>query len=98
MSLEKLEARDADVDLQRLSARLQREFGHMPGGEGADMTLEQVNAMIGAAWMMGARVVMNTIATRQPCRICGCWELEACEDGCSWAEVGLCTACAEGEG
>lgn len=99
MSLEKLEARDAQADLALLSQRLVAEFGHMPGGEGADMTMDQVNAMLGRAWMMGARVVMNTTMGRQTCRICGCWELEACGEtpweACGWAEPGLCTACAE---
>lgn len=96
MSLDKIEARDQAADLARLSGRLMAEFNHMPGGVGADMTMDQVNAMLGAAWMMGARVVLNTAMGRQPCRVCGCWELEACEQGCGWAEPGLCTVCAEG--
>lgn len=97
MSREKIEVRDAKRDLALLSRRLKSEFDHMPGGEGADMTMDQVNAMIGRAWMMGARAVMNAYAGRHPCRICGCWELEACDQGCGWAEPGLCTVCAEGE-
>lgn len=27
------------------------------------------------------------------CRVCGCWELQACEDGCSWVEADRCSAC-----
>lgn len=31
---------------------------------------------------------------RHICRICGCWELEACDGGCWWVESDLCSACA----
>lgn len=27
------------------------------------------------------------------CRVCGCTEEKACEDGCSWVAPGLCSAC-----
>ncbi len=27
------------------------------------------------------------------CRVCGCWELQACEAGCGWAAADRCTAC-----
>ncbi len=29
----------------------------------------------------------------QVCRVCGCSENDACDEGCSWAELDLCTAC-----
>lgn len=29
------------------------------------------------------------------CRVCGCTQNNACEQGCAWSEEGLCTACAE---
>lgn len=29
------------------------------------------------------------------CRGCGCTDAFACEGGCSWAEPGLCSTCAE---
>lgn len=32
------------------------------------------------------------------CRVCGCWEYNACEDGCSWVEPDLCSACVGKEG
>ncbi|MES2034907.1 MAG: hypothetical protein V4466_12090 [Pseudomonadota bacterium] len=105
MGLEKIEARDAEADLELLTARLLEELGddnvaridRFGGGTNIVVGEENLRAILGRAWMMGARVVMNTMATRQPCRICGCWELEACDEGCGWAEIGLCTACAEGE-
>lgn len=31
------------------------------------------------------------------CRVCGCSENDACEEGCGWAEADLCTACAAGD-
>lgn len=31
------------------------------------------------------------------CRRCGCSDLDACDEGCGWAAVDLCTACTEGE-
>ena len=29
----------------------------------------------------------------QACRVCGCTNEAACEDGCSWVEDDLCSAC-----
>lgn len=29
----------------------------------------------------------------QTCRVCGCYELAACDVGCSWVEPDLCSAC-----
>jgi hypothetical protein len=104
MSLDKIEARETAADLGRLGARLLKEVVTDPltvPGYHLDtvvcLTLDNLNALAGRAWMMGARVVMNTAAGRQPCRICGCWELEACDQGCGWGEPGLCTVCAEGK-
>jgi hypothetical protein len=48
--------------------------------------------------------VRITIEDLQVCRECGCTEDAACEGGCSWVEMGLCSACtpealaARGEG
>lgn len=28
------------------------------------------------------------------CRVCGCTENDACDEGCSWVEYDLCSACA----
>ena len=30
---------------------------------------------------------------RRSCRACGCWELRACEGGCSWIAADRCSAC-----
>jgi hypothetical protein len=27
------------------------------------------------------------------CRVCGCTENDACEDGCCWVEASLCSSC-----
>jgi len=70
-----------DKDL--LGARLQAEFDG------------KTDDMLATAWAMGARAWRNSALGRQICRICGCWDLEACEGGCSWAEADLCSACAE---
>jgi len=32
-------------------------------------------------------------ATTHRCRVCGCTEDRACEGGCSWVEIDLCSAC-----
>lgn len=83
MSLEKLEAADAARDLQLIEARLRRDCG------------DDFAAAVAAAWIMGSRVAVNRLKNRRTCRICGCWELGACEGGCAWAEADLCTACVE---
>jgi hypothetical protein len=31
------------------------------------------------------------------CRVCGCTDLSACPEGCSWVENDLCSACATAE-
>lgn len=28
------------------------------------------------------------------CRVCGCWEMQACPQGCYWVAEDLCSACA----
>jgi hypothetical protein len=101
MSLEKLEAADRRQDLQALGARLLQEvLRERPVDVGAPtivLNQEHLDLYAGRAWMMGATVVMNTSLGRYVCRICGCWELEACEMGCSWVADDLCSACAEGD-
>lgn len=69
-----------DEDVTRLEERLSAEFG-------------VVAQMIGAAWLMGAVAYRNASVGRRICRICGCWELEACETGCSWVAEDLCSSC-----
>ena len=36
---------------------------------------------------------MRAPADARTCRVCGCWELLACEGGCAWASADRCTAC-----
>lgn len=36
---------------------------------------------------------MRAPADARTCRVCGCWELQACEVGCAWATADRCTAC-----
>jgi hypothetical protein len=33
------------------------------------------------------------MAKQMACRICSCTDDRACEDGCSWVQRGLCSAC-----
>ncbi|WP_374569662.1 hypothetical protein [Phenylobacterium sp.] len=68
-------------DEARLQARLDGEYeGDLP-------------AMLAAAWSLGAKVVANMAAGRHVCRVCGCWQLAACDDGCWWVEDDLCSSC-----
>jgi hypothetical protein len=84
----------ADADRTRLGRRLAAEVEEVQGdGENADITIAQFEAAIAEAWTMGARVVSNGLQGRRPCRVCGCWELQACDNGCAWAEPDLCTEC-----
>lgn len=105
MSLEKLEARDTQADLGQLANRLICEIvtepnsvqTFTPGHTIVMLNSDQVRELVGRSWMMGARVALNVAGGRAPCRVCGCWELEACDGGCGWAEADLCTACAEAQ-
>lgn len=36
---------------------------------------------------------MRAPADARICRACGCWELRACEGGCSWLSADRCSAC-----
>ncbi len=70
------------MDVARLLARLQ-----------ADAQGDQ-GEMLARAWAMGARAASNAAKGRRICRICGCWELQACEpDSCCWVERDLCSRC-----
>lgn len=31
--------------------------------------------------------------TAQRCRVCGCTDMRACDGGCEWVELDLCSAC-----
>ena len=68
-------------DLQRLVARF------MALTDDRDLS-----RVIRDAWAMGARVAVNQEHVRC-CRICGCWDEDACVGGCAWSSVDLCSAC-----
>jgi hypothetical protein len=56
-----------------------------------------LTSMVADAWLMGAAATRNAALGRRICRVCGCWEHEACEDvgevGCAWVEQDLCSVC-----
>jgi len=54
---------------------------------------DETDEIAAAAWAMGARAFCNNALGRTICRVCGCWELQACEGGCSWVEPDLCSKC-----
>lgn len=91
--LAKTMARDWDPsrDLQAITVRLAGEAGG-PGADGR-FSIEQLQAVIAVAWKMGAEVPLNTLKGLRVCRICGCWELQACDPPCSWVAADLCSAC-----
>ncbi|MDB5447604.1 MAG: hypothetical protein JWQ97_2921 [Phenylobacterium sp.] len=92
MSLEKLEARDRAADAALLSERILRQ---VTGQQNAPTHLSHAEAVdaIEAAFGAGQAVAWNMAAQRRTCRVCGCWEMEACDGGCWWVEDDLCSAC-----
>lgn len=68
-------------DGQALANRLHAEFA------------DDAAAAVVAAFAHGQAVVFNRVHARRTCRVCGCWELAACEGGCSWVAQDLCSAC-----
>ena len=83
MPLDKLEARDRADHLALLGKRLQEECG------GDVLELAQ------RAFEFGVAFATNTGNGRRTCRICGCWELAACDGGCWWVAEDLCSSCGE---
>lgn len=74
-----------DADAQLLTVRL---FGSGKDAPPAHLVAE--------AWRLGAAVAVAP-AGRRICRICGCWELNACAAGCWWVAEDLCSQCDRGE-
>lgn len=68
-------------DVTRLADRLEAIHG------------DDLEGMLAEAWRMGADVACNGLAERRTCRICGCWDQEACEGGCWRVEDDLCSSC-----
>lgn len=88
-------ARPVDVDqLEQdgllLATRLMREHcgGAVPVVAASDFVVAVVQA-----FAHGQAVAINRLAGRRTCRVCGCWDLHACDDGCAWAGEDICTAC-----
>lgn len=81
------------LDLDLLTARLVRD---VRGDRKTAIDMAELREVAGLAFMMGANVYHNVAAGRRTCRICGCWELEACDPPCSWLEGDLCSACGKG--
>lgn len=38
---------------------------------------------------------IRELSSEQRCRVCGCTEAKACEGGCSWFSMNLCTSCSK---
>lgn len=83
-----LDAVESDALL--LAARLMDELcgGPVPVVSATDYAVAVVRA-----FAAGQAVAINRAAERRTCRVCGCWDLHACDDGCAWAGADICTAC-----
>lgn len=57
------------------------------GASTSPPTLESIERM--------ARILHAEITGETPCEVCGCTDSWGCDEGCAWAEPGLCTACHE---
>lgn len=87
---------DVHLDGQALAEKFKREDPALQS------VLEATSPIIDAAFQEGVirafahgqRVMKNRDLGRRTCRVCGCWELNACNGGCSWVEADLCSACA----
>jgi hypothetical protein len=56
----------------------------------ADETPTEIDALIHKA----ERIAAHVRALVPICRVCGCTEDNACDEGCCWVEPDLCSACA----
>ncbi len=81
MSLERLEARDKADHARELLRRLCADVGEDP--------LQLVERAFG----FGVEFATNNAQGRRTCRVCGCWEMRACDGACWWEEEDLCSAC-----
>jgi hypothetical protein len=63
----------------------------------AAMESSEVGGIDGESWEEAKARSQAELGARsfRRCRVCGCSELDACEDGCGWAAEDLCTACIE---
>lgn len=59
-----------------------------------DRASETVLIVPRADWEELGCPVQIRVTTEVQCRRCGCTDSEACDGGCSWFEVGLCSRCA----
>lgn len=94
---------DASGDARLLEARLRRDVEVAPLVDVGPAAFMQA---VTRAWDFAARLVVNRARGRRTCRICGCWEGDACvtmegqgaDRGltpCGWAADDLCNACEE---
>lgn len=93
MSLEKLEAEDQVLTAATILAGPNTADALLVYQRAAELGDHQGVRIAAEAWVMGASAMRNSLLGRRICRICGCWELEACVGGCSWVEEDLCSAC-----
>lgn len=79
-------------DLERLAARLIQDV-HAPILPGS----AELKQLVGRAWLMGAQHAANELAGVRSCRVCGCTDDDACQDGagraCCWVAPNLCSHC-----
>lgn len=65
---------------------------HMEG----ENVLEDVLHTAAPDWLEQPAIPDLTPLGIEQCRGCGCTDAVGCEQGCGWAEPGLCTTCASG--
>lgn len=73
-----------------LAARLMEE---LCGGAVPVVSAQDFVAGVIRAFGHGQALAINLAAGRRTCRVCGCWDLHACDGGCAWAGEDICTAC-----
>lgn len=52
---------------------------------------EPIRNLVKAGALIAAEI--DRLQRLPRCRVCGCWEFQACEGGCYWVEKDLCSAC-----
>lgn len=93
MSLEPLEAQDERDVLEFLHVGLSRDDAVRLLDRLLTENSGNPIALVADAWLYGATAARNALSGRRVCHVCGCWEMHACEGGCSWVGPNLCSAC-----
>lgn len=86
-------AEEIQEDGLLLAARLMEE---LCGGAVPVVSAHDFVAGVIRAFGHGQALAVNLAAWRRTCRVCGCWDLHACDGGCAWAGDDICTACHPG--